>query len=100
MDTNQPKLDSHLFICTNHREVGEDCSKKGSLELFQKVKDAVKSDPTLKDHAKVSKSGCLGFCSVGIAAVHYPEGKWLTELKSTDTEKLLSEISSKIKNKI
>jgi (2Fe-2S) ferredoxin len=96
MDSNNPKLASHFFICTNHREVGEDCSKKGSLELFQKVKDAVKSDPSLSAKAKVSKSGCLGFCSVGIAAVHYPEGKWITELKKDDSEKLLEEIRIKI----
>jgi (2Fe-2S) ferredoxin len=92
MDVKTPVLDCHLFICTNQREAGESCSQKGSMELFQKVKDAVKSDPELREKAKVSKCGCLGFCSLGIAAVHYPEGKWITELKATDADKLLEEI--------
>ncbi len=90
------KPDLHLFICTHQRETGEDCSHKGSLELFREVKGAVKADPKLSDKIKVSRSGCLGLCSMGIAGVHYPEGKWLIELKPESHGEVLREIRSKL----
>ena len=96
METKLPNPKLHLFVCTNHREVGEDCSKKGSVNLHKNLKDAIRSDASLREDVKISKSGCLGLCSMGIAAVQYPEGKWMIELKENDTEKVLAEIKEKL----
>jgi len=96
VDNKLPNPELHLFICTNHREAGESCAGKGAMELFQSVKDAVRSEATTKDRVKVSKSGCLGLCSQGIAGVHYPSGKWMTDLSEKSSGLVISEIKSKL----
>jgi predicted metal-binding protein len=81
------KLQCHLFICTNTRDDDEACGNKGSCELREKVKGLVKEKGL--QNIKVTKSGCLGFCSEGIAAVMYPQQKFITELKQDDEQALL-----------
>jgi predicted metal-binding protein len=96
VENKLPNPEIHVFVCTNERETQQDCSHKGSLNLFRNLKDATKSDPELRERVKVSKSGCLGLCSMGIAAVQYPEGKWLIELKEGDGPTVLEGIRVKL----
>lgn len=82
---------THVFICTNGADKEGKCGHKGAEHLRSEVKAAcaMKNDKTLR----VNASGCLGKCESGIAAVIYPQGKWLTELKSTDKEIVLNAIA-------
>lgn len=87
MEQKTKGLEKHIFICTNAREDNRECcAQKGSVELHKKLKEWVKSDKSLSEKFKVSKSGCLSHCEEGIAAVIYPEQKWLTKIQATDLE--------------
>ncbi len=82
---------AHLFICTNDR--GPDgkrpsCAHKGSIALRDSVKAACKG----LSGVRVNAAGCLDRCEDGITAVLYPEGKWLEQLSSADTPKLVEAV--------
>lgn len=89
-------LKAHLFICTNKRENGASCAAKGSMELRTAMKE-ICQDESRGWHGKVrvNASGCLGRCEEGIAAVLYPQGEWLTQLKKDDT-KILTDALKKV----
>jgi len=82
----------HIIVCVNEREGEECCLDVGGMELFMYIKTFVK-DNGLSGRVWVTKARCLGFCnSIGVTAVIYPEGKWFTEIKEEDYEKILEEI--------
>lgn len=87
MKTENKYLKAHLFVCTHIRDEGESCGSKGSGDLVSELKGWVKENK-LKDSVKVSRSGCLGLCENGIAAVCYPSGKWMTDITNSDAENL------------
>ena len=109
LSTMPHSLKAHLFICTNFRENGECCAKKGSQKLRDDLKALIKSKNKIKNatdghetkakvpaHAlvRINNSGCLGHCEEGITAVLYPQGKWLTHLSENslqDLEKLITQ---------
>ncbi len=83
-------FNKHLFICTNTRDNGESCGAKGAAELRDSVKKACKAANPFPDQKfRVNAAGCLGICERGIAAVLYPDGKWLVDLQSGDTQTVL-----------
>jgi predicted metal-binding protein len=91
MSKNFKELESHFFICTHSREDRASCAGRGSMELASDLKSWVK-DNDLKTKIKITKSGCLGLCEEGIAAVCYPEGRWYTHVKPTDIEALKNDL--------
>ncbi len=84
MKEESKHIEKHLFICTNHRDVGECCANKNAEEIFKQLKEKSKQDPAWKGIISVTRCGCLGFCDKGVAAVVYPERKWLTEINSAN----------------
>lgn len=67
----------HIFICTNAREDGDCCAKRGSLDILKALKKELR-DRNL-DHdggIMANKSGCFGRCSEGPNVVVYPGGSW------------------------
>ncbi len=87
MKEETKELQSHLFICTHSRDEGNSCGKKNSDKLVTELKSWVKAE-NLKSTVKVTRSGCLGMCENGIAAVCYPQKKWITEIDVIDVEQL------------
>lgn len=67
----------HIFICTNDREQGDCCAKRGSLEMLKTLKQALR-DRGLDHEGGImaNKSGCFGLCSQGPNVVVYPQGSW------------------------
>lgn len=67
----------HLFWCGHSREGTEkpSCAENGSYEIGPALKQAMR-DRGLRNEVAVTKSGCLGQCSVGPAMIVYPEGVW------------------------
>jgi predicted metal-binding protein len=94
--SEEKNLKAHLFICTNAREKGESCGQKGSAELRDQVKRICK-EKQLKG-VRINASGCLGHCEEGITAVLYPQGKWFTELKKDDANKLVSAVEDTLRS--
>ena len=41
---------------------------------------------------RVNKSGCLGKCRMGVNAVIYPEGEWISQLNLEDIDKIKREL--------
>lgn len=81
--------EKHLFICVNGEGDPSRCGGKGGLELHKKVKVACQLPKT-----RINRSGCLGYCERGIAAVLYPQGRWFLELSQNDAETLKEALNS------
>ncbi|MEO5667574.1 MAG: (2Fe-2S) ferredoxin domain-containing protein [Bdellovibrionota bacterium] len=88
MQTRDKPILAQLFVCTHHRDVGESCDAAGALDIFKNLKNRSKTDPAWQNRISVTKSGCLGFCHEGVAAVLYPQRQWLTGIKADDEESI------------
>lgn len=80
-----PKV--HLFICTNSPDKKGKCGYKNADKLRSCIKDRAKEQDWGKS-VRVNSSGCLGQCEYGIAAVIYPEGKWLLNQEANEPEEI------------
>lgn len=82
----------HLFICTNHKEKGENCAAKGMGTTQRKLKEHLKSRfPNRKDF-RINSSGCLGQCEKGGVAVLYPQCEWLFGLNQENEASLFKRL--------
>ena len=81
---------THLFICTNSPDKEGKCGSTGSENMRRDLKEQCKNE--FGKEVRVNASGCLGYCEHGIAAVIYPEGDWMLDLKATDGAKILEKI--------
>lgn len=87
MKIEQREIKKHLFICCNEKNKDKCCAKKGSEELVKSLKKRLK-DEDLWGEYKVSRSGCLGPCSDGIAATLYPDNLLIKGLQKCDANEL------------
>ncbi len=82
----------HIFICTNKKDAGKICcANSGGEPFFEYLKTRLK-DLGLHGPQKfrVSKSGCLGRCSVGPSLVIYPEGVWYKYSLKEDIDEIIA----------
>lgn len=82
----------HVFICVNQRPPGHpmgSCAEKGSREIYNKMMEALQTDPALFMTTVVTPTGCLGPCGVGPTIVVYPEGVWYGNVKLSDVEEIV-----------
>ena len=82
----------HLFICTNQKPAGKPCcANSGGEPFFDYLKLKLRElDLHGPGKIRVSKSGCLGRCSVGPALVIYPEGVWYTYTSFADIDEIIA----------
>jgi predicted metal-binding protein len=80
---------NHLFVCTNKPDQPGKCGNKGAEGLRLNIKKLCQNQPWAKD-LRVNSSGCLGNCESGIAAVLYPQAQWISELRDSDSDKLMN----------
>jgi predicted metal-binding protein len=92
----ETKLKCHVFICTSCTYEEGKNTIGPSEDLRNKVKEIAKSKWD-KSIVRVNKSGCLGKCKKGVASVFYPQEEWITELKLTDSQKIIEKIEDLIK---
>ncbi|MDV7341651.1 (2Fe-2S) ferredoxin domain-containing protein [Terasakiella sp. A23] len=80
----------HLFWCGHERddETKPSCGKRGSWDIGSQLKQAMR-DRGLRDEVAVTKSGCLGQCSIGPAMIVYPEGTWYSVPTLEDAMEIL-----------
>jgi len=81
----------HLFVCTNQKAAGKTCcANTGGEPYFDYLKEKLLE---LELHGpgrfRVSKSGCLGRCSLGPCLVIYPEGLWYTYANKADIDEIV-----------
>jgi (2Fe-2S) ferredoxin len=58
------------------------------MDIGMKLKQAMR-DRGLREEVAVTKSGCLGQCSVGPAMIVYPEGVWYSVPTLEDAMEIL-----------
>lgn len=82
----------HVFLCTNQKEDGKTCCANASAaEYFDYLKTKLLA---MQIHGpgkiRVSKSGCLGRCSLGPCVVVYPEGVWYNYSSFADIDEIIN----------
>ncbi|MBI4178195.1 (2Fe-2S) ferredoxin domain-containing protein [bacterium] len=86
MEVHQP-YEKLISVCTNFREEGSCCAKRGSKEIVESLKDHVKKSG-LKGRVRVARSGCFGLCEMGPNIAVYPDGgargTWYKGVRSED----------------
>lgn len=83
----------HVFVCTNQKCPGKKCcAASGGVDAFDYLKSRLLE---LEMHGpgkiRVSKSGCLGRCSLGPCIVVYPEAVWYSFDSNEDLEKIIQQ---------
>lgn len=80
----------HLFWCGHERDddTKPSCARRGSWDIGTELKKAMR-ERGLRDQVAVTKSGCLGQCSVGPAMLVYPEGVWYSVPTLEDAMEIL-----------
>ncbi|MFN3405254.1 MAG: (2Fe-2S) ferredoxin domain-containing protein [Cytophagaceae bacterium] len=92
------KYKKHIFICTNQREDGRQCcGEKKGMELVDKFKQLIKENK-LNPEVRAQRAGCLDVCTIGPAAVVYPEGVFYGHVQPEDVKEIFE--SHILNNKI
>jgi predicted metal-binding protein len=98
MEESNKNLKGHVFVCTSCTYKKNDLTDSDPEEariLRKNLKNRV-YEKYGKNAVKVSSAQCLGECANGIAAVFYPKGEWLTELRPSDEDKVFEKIENLI----
>jgi len=86
----------HVFVCT-----GKSCSKVGGSEVkaeFERIletkgirqgKESKGRNPM--GEIVLTECGSVGFCSIGVAVLVYPEGIWYGQVQPEDVPEIIEE---------
>lgn len=86
----------HVFVCN-----GKSCSQVGSAEVkaefvrileskgLRQGKESKGRNP--RGEVVLTDCGSVGFCSIGVAVLVYPEGVWYGQVKPEDVEEIIEE---------
>lgn len=83
-----PTYQKHIFVCIKEREKVACCAKKGSVELREKLKAAVKAKG-LQNEVRVYKSSCQNHCEEGPNILIFPDNVWYKGVHEKDLETIL-----------
>ena len=97
MDQHHP-YEKIISVCTNFREEGACCAKRGSKEIVEALKDYVKKN-NLKGRIRVARSGCLGLCEMGPNVAVYPENEWFSTTTLEDVPDLIARFIDPLKTR-
>lgn len=83
----------HIFVCVNQKPGAKPCcANSGGESFFDYLKAQLKEQHLQADNnIRVSKSGCLGRCSLGPCLVIYPEDVWYTYATHADIDEIISQ---------
>ena len=87
-----PKLERHIFICTNQRPEGHPrgcCSPSGEGELYRLFKEKLSERGIPNSRVRANKAGCLDQCEVGPTVVVYPEAVWYSHVTPADVDEII-----------
>ena len=86
----------HVFVCN-----GKSCSQVGSAEVkaeFERILEAkgLRQGKESKGRNPMGEivltdCGSVGFCSIGVAVLVYPEGVWYGQVQATDVPEIIEE---------
>ena len=86
----------HVFVCT-----GKSCSQVGGREVFGEF-DRILTEKGLRQGKEskgrnpmgevvLTECGSIGFCSIGVAVMVYPDGTMYGQVQPEDVEEILTE---------
>ena len=86
----------HVFVCK-----GKSCSQVGSAEVkaeFERILEAKglrqgkeSKGRTPMGEIVLTDCGSVGFCSIGVAVLVYPEGVWYGQVQAKDVPEIIEE---------
>ncbi|HYJ91594.1 MAG TPA: (2Fe-2S) ferredoxin domain-containing protein [Pyrinomonadaceae bacterium] len=86
----------HVFVCN-----GKSCSQVGSAEVkaeFERILEAkgLRQGKESKGRNPIGEivltdCGSVGFCSIGVAVLVYPEGVWYGQVQTEDVPEIIEE---------
>ena len=86
----------HVFVCT-----GKSCSQVGAAEVkaeFEKILESkgIRQGKESKGRNPMgeivlTECGSVGFCSIGVAVLVYPEGVWYGQVQAEDVAEIVEE---------
>ena len=86
----------HVFVCN-----GKSCSQVGSAEVkaeFERILEAkgLRQGKESKGRNPMGEivltdCGSVGFCSIGVAVLVYPEGVWYGQVQAKDVPEIIEE---------
>lgn len=86
MQELRPPYEKLVLVCANVKADGACCAARGGEEFRLRLKEAVKAKGW---PVRVSKSGCLGQCPLGMNVVIMPDNRWLSGVSESDLEAIL-----------
>lgn len=108
VETVLQPYDLHVLICTNTRPAGakSSCGPHGAEGFRALLKDWLKTEvsarPALagKIKARVNGSGCLDFCTKGLAMAIYPDGEFLLNLRPETRPGDVEQVKQRLRTKL
>jgi (2Fe-2S) ferredoxin len=92
----QAPIKHHVFVCN-----GKSCSQVGSAEVkaeFERILEAkgLRQGKESKGRNPMGEivltdCGSVGFCSIGVAVLVYPEGVWYGQVQAEDVSEIIEE---------
>lgn len=86
----------HVFVCN-----GKSCSQVGSAEVkaeFERILEAKSLRQGKESKGRnpmgeivLTDCGSVGFCSIGVAVLVYPEGVWYGQVTAADVPEIIEE---------
>lgn len=90
MDCTRVPYEKILFVCTNERETGACCGKRGSTALRDALKAAITARG-LKGRVRVARSDCLDRCNQGPNVMVFPDQQWYAGVTLADVPRIIAE---------
>ena len=86
-----PKIERHVFVCTNARPIGgkPSCGARGAAEVLTALQEGLGKHPELWGKVAVTPTGCLGPCFEGPTVVVYPEAVWYVGVTPADVPEIV-----------
>ncbi|OGQ23500.1 MAG: hypothetical protein A3I05_01005 [Deltaproteobacteria bacterium RIFCSPLOWO2_02_FULL_44_10] len=86
-----PKPKRHVFVCQNDRGPEKACClQRGSENILNELRKKVKVH-FKNTEVKVTSSGCLGPCELGVNIVIYPDGIWYHGVTMNDVDDIFQQ---------
>ena len=86
----------HVLVCT-----GKSCSAVGSAEVKDELERELKARRLLfgkeekgknpRGSVVVTECASVGFCSIGVAVMVYPDGVWYAQVRASDVPQIVEE---------
>jgi (2Fe-2S) ferredoxin len=87
----ESKFRRHFFVCQMQRPPAAkpSCGARGSVDVYNRLMEALGGQADLWDSVCVTASSCLGPCFDGPMVVCYPEGVWYAGVKADDVAEIV-----------